>query len=109
MLDDVWQIITGFTADVETAVAQQHLLIQFPALKVIALGKIRKYVGKPLRANFEKSYLQSGKPLRNPIHDHVMKCAHEHQLELREANGFVFEVVEQDWTAGGGMNADRQI
>src|SRR5215475_382984 len=109
MFDDVWQIITGFTADVETAVAQQHLLIQFPALKVIALGKVREHVGKPLRADFEKSHLQSGKPLGNPIHDHVMKRAHEHQLELRKADAFVFEVVEQDWTASGGMNADRQI
>src|SRR5262245_4039856 len=109
MLDDVWQIITGFTTNIEAALAQQYVLIQFPALAMITLGKIRKHVGKPLRADFEESHLQSWKPLRNPIHDHVMKRAHEHHLELREADGFVLEVVEQDWTAGGGMNAEREV
>ena len=47
MLDDVWKIIAGLAADVEPALSQQCLLIQFPALKVVALGEIGEDIGEP--------------------------------------------------------------
>src|SRR5262245_35961959 len=76
---------------------------------MIARGKIGKYVVHPLGADFEKSHFQSWEPLRNAVHDHVVKRAHGHQFELREGDGFVLEVVEEDRTSSGGMNANGQV